>query len=124
MCYDGDSADVWIETRRRARKGRTCDECGAIIARGLDYLTIALCYREEGWSRLSVHVECMALWRFVQKEVCGGNGLIMIGGLSDELDGYDENIERDDEGEPLSGQVTLADVYEAIREGHVAYARA
>lgn len=85
MCYsDGDAADVWYERERRARKRHRCSECDAPIPIGRQYVHVSMLY-DGSWDAFAVHVECMELWRFVHDVVCGGKGMIMIGGLSDEI---------------------------------------
>jgi hypothetical protein len=84
MCFDGDSATVWKEVDRVARKRYKCDECGAPIPIGVKYTSIGMLAEDE-WSRLRVHVECLLVWRLVRDLVCDGVGLIMIGGLDQEL---------------------------------------
>jgi hypothetical protein len=124
MCYDGDASAVWSEKRVRARKGHKCYECGSPIPRGFDYHRINAL--DDGlWSSFAVHVECLALWYFVQEEVCGGHGLIMLGGLDEELIEYgDESLETAEEtGEPLPGQVSLRDIFACIRDGYAAQAQ-
>lgn len=116
MCFDGDPSEVWIERRRKARKRWNCVECGAPIPIGAHYIeTSAL--TDGHWTRASSHVECDALWDFVWGELCNHDGLKMLGGLSEEIGEYSEP-ERDAEGWIIPDQVTLRDVFEAIREGY------
>jgi len=84
MCYDGDASDAWVEEERTARKRWRCVECFAPIPVGVNYICIKTL--DDGyWSTSQVHRECMKLWRKVRDELCGGRGLIMIGGLVEEL---------------------------------------
>lgn len=89
MCYDdGDGAEVWIEATRKARKPYTCCECNGPIPPGAKYVCISGIQDHEPF-RYHAHAECMELWHFTQNVVCGGNGMIMIGGLREELHQYD-----------------------------------
>lgn len=120
MCFDGDPADVWIERRRRARKQWKCVECRAPIPPGCAYIETS--YLSDGsWGRDRSHVECDALWDFVWKELCDMNGLKMLGGLSDEIGEYQENempLVQDEGGEMVPPEVTLRDIFDAIRSGY------
>lgn len=89
MCYDdADASDLWFEHTHKARVIYRCSECGGAILRASKYVRIAA--MDSGkWSTLRVHDECMKLWRLVQKNLCGGKGTIIIGGLDLELDGYE-----------------------------------
>lgn len=101
MCFTGDACEVFHERIVRAGKPHRCDECDAPIPRGTPYVRIGSLF-EGDWSTLHVHWECMLLWRTVQADLCEGNGLIVIGGLEEELRGYDDdNCEYDKEGEEL-----------------------
>jgi hypothetical protein len=87
MCYDDfDAAEVWTETPRRARKAHKCDECAGVILVGRRYVECSGIQDREPF-RLRVHAECMALWRFVEREVCHDKGSILIGGLWEEVSG-------------------------------------
>lgn len=89
MCFDGDACTVWVETRRRARKQYACLECGSTIPNGARYVNIRSYL--DSWETMRIHVECMALWRLVRENLCGGGGLILIGGLDEELGNYELN---------------------------------
>ena len=85
MCsYDGDAADLWIELERTARKPWICIECHAPIPVGVTYACIKT-LMDGRWHVDQAHKECMKLWRKVQKELCGNRGMIMLGGLDEEL---------------------------------------
>lgn len=119
MCYDGDPADVWIVKRRRARKAYECYECSAPIPARAEYIRIK--YLLEGkWDDATLHVECDALWKFVHQVVCDGEGLIMLGGLGEEIREYEENETPswDDDGNEIPAELTLGDVFDAIRDGY------
>jgi len=121
MCLDGDASAVYSEQVRRSRKPRVCEECGGPVPVGADYVYVS-CMHERGdtWSHGVQHVECLALWLFIQSEVCGGVGLRYVGGLREECEEYSEGeyTETDDNGDALPGQVTLIDILDAIRDGY------
>lgn len=119
MCYQGDGADVWSLQRRKSRKLRECEECGELIPSGADYIMISMLYRGESWQKMPVHVECLALWEFVREEVCGGEGLIVIGGLEEEIASYEDvNTVFDEEGNAQTSELTLMSIYEAIKQAY------
>lgn len=84
MCYVDDPAEVWNETERTARKSHRCCECGGHIPAGRRYLYFSGIHDGTPFSE-HMHAECAALWRFVVKEVCGGEGGMMLGGLGEEI---------------------------------------
>lgn len=87
MCSFDNEADFWSEEEHTARKPYTCEECFAPIPAGARYVRHAM-VMDRSCSTLRTHVECMKLWRAVHKKLCGGEGLIMIGGLWEELMQY------------------------------------
>ncbi len=88
MCYVDDGCDVWNLTHRKARKRHRCDECGGAIPVAVLYAQINTLF-EGRWDILRVHAECMQLWNDVHRVLCGGEGLILIGGLHEELRQYE-----------------------------------
>lgn len=85
MCFDGESCEVWNKRAVRARKVHRCIECHRQIPRGCSYVLVSSLYDGE-WLSDRLHAECDALWGFVHEVVCGGEGLIMLGGLDEEID--------------------------------------
>jgi hypothetical protein len=118
MCFDGDAASVWEPIDRIARKRHKCDECRAPIPIGVKYHDIGMLF-EGSWSRLRVHFECLLVWQLVREFVCGGEGLITIGGLDEELREADavhgEYIEAEDRyTTPFTDVLTeIRETYEA-----------
>ena len=117
MCnIDADPADIWVQTRQRARKRYVCSECGAPIPAGFEYWK-ASGLNEGAWFRYKTHVECQALWDFCWSELCRKEGAMTVGGLADEIDEYD-SPELDNAGKEIPGQFTLRDLFESIRDGY------
>lgn len=113
MCYDGDGCDAWTPHVQRARKPYKCDECDAPIPAGVRYVRIGSLF-DGHWETMRVHWECLQLWYTVQLHLCGGRGLIIIGGLDEELREYDdENVRFGTDDEP---QETEAAPYRARLE--------
>ena len=117
MCYtDGDACDIWNEKTVRAVKPHRCDECSGDIPVGCVHLRIGSLFEGE-WDTLRVHVSCMALWRFVHKEVCDGEGFILVGGLATEI-GEQDDYDGPDPEDPSadSTKSTLEWLYELATE--------
>lgn len=77
MCaYDGDEpADVWNETRPRARKEHRCEECGGAIPKGVFYRRVAV-LGDGHWTTYRVHLECAELAHLLGDLMCDGNAAI------------------------------------------------
>ena len=115
MCdFDG-AAEFSSSCMRKARKAYRCIECHGPIPAGSRHEYT--CGKAEGefYSGRS-HLECSALWHFIHRELCGGHGVMLLGGLDEEIDQYSEE-DLDADGEP-TGDPTLRDIWDAIREGY------
>ena len=82
MCFDGEMAKVWHEREVTARKPHVCYECNLPIPVGDDHVRIDSLL--DGWETNRVHTNCLALYRLIDKELCGSHG-ILIGGLGEEI---------------------------------------
>jgi hypothetical protein len=91
MCYDGDAAEVWSVRPRRARKTHQCDECRRAILPGTHYLHVSGVGDGQPFSG-HWHRECAILWDAVHEDLCGGNGMITLGGLWDEFGEYGVSV--------------------------------
>lgn len=101
MCYVGDACDVWREELVRARKLHRCDECFAPIPVGCRHVRIGSLF-EGHWDTHRVHWECRILWGAVRQDLCKGKGLIVIGGLDEELSEYESDTAAwDDDDKPI-----------------------
>jgi len=114
MCfYDYEPWEFVRTSSPRARKQHKCCECGGPIPVGTVHRLNA--GKADGdFSVLRCHREGEALWHFVHKELCDGEGAIIIGCLREEISEY--HGEREDEETPSSP--TLMDILDAIREGY------
>jgi hypothetical protein len=87
---DFDTCDVFDITTPVARKPHRCGECDLPVKPGRTYVRVGSLY-EGQWSTYHAHAECFALMRFIEKEVCGDHGTILLHGLGEEitnLNGY------------------------------------
>lgn len=85
MCYVGDPAKVWVETTPKARRRHECCLCELPIETGLSHTCIRM-LGEAGWSTYRMHVDCWALSRHIQTEVCGQDMVVAgAGTLRDEV---------------------------------------
>ena len=119
MCdISGETCDVWVEERRKARKTYRCDECFAQIPKGFDYIHISGLL-DGDWERWHVHFECMTLWNVLIEDICGGKGQIMIGGLEDELQEHDiEYLTLVNEDGEDNTENHILPLYQAIRDSY------
>jgi hypothetical protein len=79
-----------------AHKNLECYECGKCIPRGERYEKITA-QLENRIERYATHMACSELRDFIQTVVCGGIGTVLIGGLDEEIDHVDEELEIDDD---------------------------
>lgn len=92
MCdMDGESARVWVETPRRARKAHVCCECFAPIPVGHSYVQINGVYSDFA-STDRRHVACHELWEDVASKACGHPGYSLVGGLDAEISELDHAL--------------------------------
>jgi len=101
-----------------------CVECHRVIPRGADYIRIfTIEFRGDPPSVSPVHVECWALWKFVHEEVCNDEGLIMIGGLWDEILNQDSYEDEEGPDAGMSMRNVLRELFDTIRESYPAAAQ-
>lgn len=65
---DADVADIWEEGYRRARKPRSCSECGRSIETGERYGWAKALSHGEGWATWSRCSECLTLAEYIGME--------------------------------------------------------
>ncbi len=120
MCAtDFDPAAMFCQKTVRARKPWTCVECGLPIPTGRHYVKTTMV--SERGNRPTVdeaHPECDALADFIRDQICGPigkerHGVILIGGLGEEIENLGEYMagtgpgrtligaDVDDDGEPV-----------------------
>lgn len=118
MCfYDYEPWEFVRTTSPRARKQHVCCECGGPIPVGTLHRLNA--GKADGaFSVLRYHIECEALWDFVHKELCDGEGAIIIGCLCEEIAEYHGGSRDDDEEDAAPDEPTLMGILDAIRDGY------
>ena len=136
MCISGgDECSHWEEFTVVAKEACKCTECHAPILAGDKHLLIELvadglcdscdsagehvggeeCACEV--EQYHMHLECRALWDFMIKDVCGGKGMLMLGGLLDEIDDHREYW-SEPEGERDTPVFCVGDVFNSIKEAY------
>lgn len=65
----GDRADVWLETKPKARKVHPCIICGGRVFKGEVYFQVETLF-DGSWARLRGHMTCVEITKFIAFDVC------------------------------------------------------
>ena len=123
MCSTDGLAIAYRDLQRRARKQHRCDECDRLIPVGTSYVYVSGISEDHYPFTGHVHLECNALWIRIWKELCGGHGVMLLGGLEEEIRGYeDAEPSFTEEGDRLPHPLRAE--FEAIREKYSREVRA